>query len=411
MVKNSNNGLMVGLDIGTSRVTAVVGSLDVDGKMNILGYGQSPSKGLNRGVVVNIDATVQSIRNAVEAAEVMTGCQINCAYTGIADGNVRGLNSEGMVPIKDREVTLQDVHRVMDAAKTMAIPDDQKIMHILPQEFRVDKQDNIREPLGMSGVRLEAKVHMITGANSAMENISKCVKRCGLQVNDIILDQLAASDSVLTDEEKELGVCLIDIGAGTTDVVVFQRGAIRQTMVLPVAGDQVTNDIAVALRLPTQTAEQIKIQHACAMQDLADSVHPIEVPALGNCPAQTLTQSELAEVIGPRYEELFEIINQALRDQHLEGAIGAGIVMTGGASMVSGVTNVAEQIFQVPVRVGAPQNAKGNLEVVNNPTFATSVGLLMYAAKQEKQSQQIKLPREGVTGIFSKIKHWFQGNF
>lgn len=408
MTKQIKNELLVGLDIGTSQVTAVVGSVDDEKNITIVGYGRSPSKGLKRGAVVNIDATVQSIRNAVEAAEVMAGCQVNSVYTSMADANVQGLNSAGMVPVMDKEVTVLDVKRVIDAAKTFALSDEQQIMHVLPQEFIIDKQDKIREPLGMSGVRLEAKVHMIMGSKTAIDNVAKCVKRCGLQVTDIILGQLAASYSVLTEEEKELGVCLINIGAGTTSVVVFQNGAIHYTMVLPIAGDQVTNDLAIALRLPTQVAEKIKVEHACAQVEYADSDYTVEVAALGNCPAQTLTQSGLAEVIEPRYEELFEIIKHSLKEKHLEHVARAGVVVTGGGALIPGLVELAERIFQLPVRIGTAQNARGLSEVVDNPLYATSVGLLMYAQQQHIQNSYMKAPPKG---IVSRIKSWFQGNF
>jgi cell division protein FtsA len=338
----------------------------------------------------------------------MAGCQVNSVYTSMADANVQGLNSAGMVPVQDKEVTVLDVKRVIDAAKTFALSDEQQIMHVLPQEFIIDKQDKIREPLGMSGVRLEAKVHMIMGSKTAIENVAKCVKRCGLQVTDVILGQLAASYSVLTEEEKELGVCLINIGAGTTSVVVFQNGAIHYTMVLPIAGDQVTNDLAIALRLPTQVAEKIKVEHACAQVENADPNYDIQIAAIGNCPAQTLTQSVIAEVIEPRYEELFDIIKHSLKEKQLDRVARAGVVVTGGGAVMPGLAELAEKIFQLPVRVGAAQNAKGLSDVIDNPLYATSVGLLMYAQQQQIQNSYLKTPPKG---IFSRIRHWFQGNF
>lgn len=411
MVKENNQDLMVGLDVGCSHITAVVGCVDQDGEMNIVGYGQAPSTGLNRGSVVNIDSTVSAIRQAIEAAEVMAGCQINSTYTAMADSFVRGMNSEGMVPIREKEVTLHDVYQVMDAAKTIAIPQDQRIMHILPQEFMVDKQGNIREPLGMSGVRLEAKVHMITGANSTIENIDKCVRRCGLQVNDIILKQLAASYSVLSEEEKEQGVCLIDIGAGTTNVAVFQKGAICHTQVLPVGGNQVSSDIAIAMRLPTQTAENIKVQHACAVAEAISHDRVVQVEALGNCPAHTVSLSELAQVVQARYEELFELIRDSLAQSGLLNHLKAGVVLTGGAAQVQYLPELAQHIFNVSARLGLPQHIKGLSDVANNPQFSTSVGLLLYACHQEKQQKQFKKPSPGVKGFIAKIKQWFQGNF
>ena len=408
MTKQQRNELLVGLDIGTSQVTAVVGSVDEDKNITIVGYGRSPSKGLKRGAVVNIDATVQAIRAAVEAAEVMAGCQVNSVYTSMADASVQGLNSAGMVPVQDKEVTVSDLKRVIDAAKTFALSDEQQIMHVLPQEFIIDKQNKIREPLGMSGVRLEAKVHMIMGTKTAIENVAKCVKRCGLQVNDVILSQLAASYSVLTEEEKELGVCLINIGAGTTSVALFHNGSIHYTMVLPIAGDQVTNDLAIALRLPTQVAEKIKVDHGCAQVHAADPNYDIQISALGNCPAQTLTQLALAEVIEPRYEELFEIIRNSLQQQQFERVARAGIVITGGGALIPGVAEIAQRVFEQPVRVGAGQNVRGLSDVVDNPLYATGVGLLMYAQQQQVKNSYMKAPPKG---IFSRVRNWFQGNF
>ena len=313
MAKRSDRNLIVGLDIGTSKVVAIVGEIKADGALEIIGIGSHPSRGLKKGVVVNIESTVQSIQRAVEEAELMAGCEIHSVYAGIAGSHVRSLNSHGIVAIKDKEVVQGDVERVIDAAKAVAIPADQKILHVLPQEYIIDAQEGIRDPIGMSGVRLEAKVHIVTGADSAAQNIVKCVQRCGLAVDDIVLEQLASSYAVLTEDEKDLGVCVVDIGGGTTDIAVFGGGAIRHTAVIPIAGDQVTNDIAVSMRTPTQYAEDIKIKYACALSQLANPDETIEVPSVGDRPPRRLARQTLAEIVEPRYEELFALVRDELR--------------------------------------------------------------------------------------------------
>ncbi len=359
MAKRSDRNLIVGLDIGTSKVVAIVGELKADGELEIIGIGSHPSRGLKKGVVVNIESTVQSIQRAVEEAELMAGCEIHSVYAGIAGSHVRSLNSHGIVAIKDKEVTQGDVEQVIDAAKAVAIPADQKILHVLPQEFIIDGQEGIRDPIGMSGVRLEAKVHIVTGADSAAQNIVKCVQRCGLEVDDVVLEQLASSYAVLTEDEKELGVCLVDIGGGTTDIAVFGGGAIRHTAVIPIAGDQVTNDIAVSMRTPTQYAEDIKIHYACALSQLANPDESIEVPSVGDRPARRLARQTLAEIVEPRYEELFALVREELRRSGFEEVIAAGIVLTGGSSKMEGAIELAEEVFHVPVRLGVPQYVSG----------------------------------------------------
>ena len=319
MLKRSERNLIVGLDIGTSKVVALVGEVGPDGSIELLGLGSQPSRGLKKGVVVNIESTVQSIQRAVEEAELMAGCEIHSVYAGIAGSHVRSLNSHGVVGVRDKEVSHGDVEHVIDAAKAVAIPADQKILHVLPQEFIVDGQEGIRDPIGMSGVRLEAKVHIVTGADSAAQNIEKCIQRCGLEVDDVVLEQLASSFAVLTEDEKELGVCLVDIGGGTTDLAVFANGAIRHTAVIPIAGDQVTNDIAVSMRTPTQYAEDIKIRYACALSQLANPDESIEVPSVGDRPARRLARQTLAEVVEPRYEELFGLVREELRALGVRG--------------------------------------------------------------------------------------------
>ena len=410
MSKKDEKDLIVGLDIGTSKVVAIVGEITDSDKIEIIGIGSHPSKGLKKGVVVNIESTVQSIQRAVEEAELMAGCEIHAVYAGIAGSHIRSLNSHGIVAIRDSEIVASDVDRVIDAARAVAIPADQKILHILPQEFIIDNQDGIKEPIGMSGVRLEAKVHMVTGAVSAAQNIIKCVRRCGLEVDDVILEQLASSYSVLMDDEKELGVCLVDIGGGTTDIAVFTDGSIRHTAVIPIAGDQVTNDIAVALRTPTQYAEEIKIKYGCALTQLASPEETIEVPSVGDRPARRLARQTLAEVVEPRYEELFILIQAELRRSGFDDLIAAGVVLTGGTSKMEGVIELAEEIFHTPVRLGVPQYVEGLVDVVRNPIHATGVGLLLYGHTQ----RHVKNPNLGDVGggsIWARMKSWFQGNF
>jgi cell division protein FtsA len=403
--------MIVGLDIGTSKVEAIVGEINDEGVIEIIGIGSHPSRGLRRGVVVDIESTVQSIQRAVEEAELMAGCQIHSVYTGIAGSHVKSINSHGIVAIKEKEVTPGDVERVIDAARAVAIPADQRILHVLPQEFIIDSQDGIKEPVGMSGVRLEAKVHLVTGAVSAAQNIMKCVRRCGLEVDDIILEQLASSHSVLNEDEKELGVCLVDIGGGTTDIAVFTDGAIRHTAVIPIAGDQVTNDIAVALRTPTQYAEDIKIKYACALRQLANPDDTIEVPSVGDRPPRRLSRQTLAEVVEPRYEELLSLVQAELRRAGVEEMIAAGIVLTGGSSKMDGVIELAEEVFHMPVRQGMPQYVGGLVDVVRNPIHATGVGLLLFGLQNRLAQGHDAANRSGVTSVWQRMKSWFHGNF
>jgi cell division protein FtsA len=410
-LKRSDRNLLVGLDIGTSKVVAIVGECSPDGSIEVIGIGSHPSRGLKKGVVVNIESTVQSIQRAVEEAELMAGCEIHSVFTGIAGSHVRSLNSHGIVAIRDKEVTHGDVERVIDAAKAVAIPADQKILHVLPQEFIIDNQEGIRDPIGMSGVRLEAKVHIVTGADSAAQNIVKCVQRCGLNVEDIVLEQLASSFAVLTEDEKELGVCLVDIGGGTTDLALFSQGAIRHTAVIPIAGDQVTNDIAVSMRTPTQYAEDIKLRYACALSQLANPDETIEVPSVGDRPPRRLARQTLAEIVEPRYEELFGLIRDELRRSGFEETIAAGVVLTGGSSKMEGAVELAEEIFHVPVRLGLPQHVAGLLDVVSNPIHATGVGLLLYARANAQGAVVGKPAFEGFRSAFERMRTWFQGNF
>ncbi len=411
MAKKSDRNLIVGLDIGTSKVACIVGEVNPEGDVEVIGLGSHPSRGLKKGVVVNLETTVQSIQRAVDEAELMAGCRINSVFAGIAGSHIISMNSHGIVAIKDKEVTQGDVDRVIDSARAVAIPADQKILHILPQEYVIDRQEGIKEPVGMSGIRLEARVHIVTGAVSAAQNIVKCIRRCGLEVEDIILEQLASSAAVLTDDEKDLGVCLVDIGGGTTDIAVFTDGAIRHTAVIPIAGDQVTNDIAVALRTPTQFAEDIKIKHACALTQLASLEDLIEVPSIGDRPIRQISRLNLAEIVEPRYEELLLLVQAELRRSGFEDLIAAGIVITGGSARVEGLVELAEEIFHVPVRIGIPQSITGLQDVVRNPGYATGAGLLLFGKQQQVHGEHYGSLGPGVRGMWMRMKNWFTGNF
>jgi cell division protein FtsA len=410
-MSNANkNRIIVGLDIGTSKVVAIVGEINPEGRLEIIGLGSHGSKGLKKGVVVNIESTVQSIQRAIEEAELMAGCQIQSVYAGIAGSHIRSMGSHGIVAIRDREVFQPDIDRVIDAAQAVAIPADQKILHILPQEFIIDTQEGVKEPLGMSGVRLEAKVHLVTCAVNAAQNIEKCIKQCGLGVDDIILEQLASSYSVLTEDEKDLGVCMVDIGGGTSDIAIYTEGAIKHTAVIPIAGDQVTNDIAMALRTPTQNAEEIKIKYACALGSLAGENETIKVPSVGEREDRSLSRQALGEVVEPRYEELFTLIQAELRRSGFEDLIPAGIVLTGGASKMEGVVELAEEIFHMPVSIGKPKNVSGLADIVRNPIYATAVGLLQYGAAQGDRAGRPAVADAAGDSMWSKVKQWLLGN-
>ncbi|GGI88668.1 cell division protein FtsA [Legionella impletisoli] len=412
MAKKSEKNIITGLDIGTSKVVALVGEITPDGSIEIIGIGRHPSRGLKRGVVVDIEATVNSIQRAVQEAELMAGCEVRSVYTGIAGSHIRSLNSHGIVAIRDKEVTQVDIERVIDAAKAVVIPADQKILHILPQEFIIDNQGSIREPVGMAGVRLEARVHIVTGAVSAAQNIAKCVRRCGLEVNDIILEQLASSHAVLTDDEKELGVCLIDIGGGTTDIAVFLEGAIQHTAVIPIAGDQVTNDIAVALRTPSKAAEAIKLSYGSALPEFANANQMIEVLSVNERPGRKISAKVLSDVVSARYEELFTLVRNELRRSGFEDLIAAGMVLTGGASNVKGAIELAEICFEMPVRHGCAHQIAGLNEAATNPSLATGVGLLLHGVQQQYEGgYNVPVLKDSATGIWTRMKSWFQGNF
>jgi cell division protein FtsA len=410
MVKDAKN-LIVGLDVGTSKIVAIVADVTPEKRLNIIGMGTQPSRGLKKGVVVNIEATMASIQRVLEEAELMADCTIVDVYVGIAGSHIRSLNSSGMVAIKEKEVTQADIDRVIETAKAIAIPNDQQVLHILPQEFIVDGQEDVREPLGMSGVRLEVKVHIVTGAVSAVENITKCVRRCGLEVRDVMLQPLASAVAVLNDDEKELGVCLMDIGGGTTDLAVFTGGAIRHTAVIPIAGDQVTNDIAMTLRTPTKEAEELKVRHGCALRQLADPNDVIEVPGVGDRGPRKLSRQMLAEVIEPRIEELYTLAQAELRRSGLEEMLSSGIVLTGGSALLAGMVELGEEVFHLPVRIGVPAYTGGLADVVRSPRYATAVGLLMDGHEHYMRAELARAQGKGLGNVGEKMKQWFKANF
>lgn len=418
----TNNNMVVGLDIGTSKIVAIVGHLTEDGEVEIVGIGSHPSRGLKKGVVINIESTVFSIRRAIEEAELMAGCKIHSVYVGIAGSHIRSMNSDGVASTSNREVTEDDIDRVVSSARekaTSRITTDQEIIHVIPQEYTIDLHEGIKEPLGMSGREIKVQVHLVTAAVNAIQNIVKCVGRCGLEVDGVILEQLASSYAVINEDERELGVCLVDIGGGTTDIAIFTEGAIKHTSVIPIAGDQVTNDIAMALRTPTQNAEEIKIKYACALTQLASEDHVFQVPSVGERAPQELSRQRLAEVVEPRYEELFTLVLDEIRRSGYEDLIPAGIVLTGGTSKMEGVVQLAEEIFHMQVRVASPSNIKGLSDVIGNPIYSTGVGLLMYGLENTgATSSRVTYVEEPSStmqgddaGIIDKIRGWFTGNF
>lgn len=411
MSRNPENNVIVGLDIGTSKVCAVVGSRTSDGEVEIIGIGRHPSRGLRKGVVVNIESTVASIRSAVEEAELMAGCTIDSVYAGIAGSHIRGHNSQGVVAIKNQEVDEADVQRVIDNGKAFALPTDQKVLHVLPQEFIIDNQEGVREPIGMSGVRLEAKIHVITGAVSAVQNIIKCVRRCELDVNDVVLEQVASAESVLSDDERELGVCMVDIGGGTSDIAVYTQGSLRHTAVLPVGGDQITNDIAFALRTPTWAAEEIKQKYGCALTDLIKEDEEIDVPSVGGREPRKLARQTLAEIIQPRVEELYGLVQEELRRSGLEEVVASGIVLTGGSSQTEGMQELAEEIFHAPVRIGWPEGVGGLNDVVRNPMYATGVGLVQFGLRHGGDPGVRDWSGTGWKTLVKRMRAWFRENF
>ena len=409
MPRKTEKSLVVGLDVGTSKVVAIVGEIQADGSVEVIGIGSHPSRGLKRGVIVDMASTEQAIQRAVEEAELMAGCEIHSVFAGISGNHIGSLNSDGTVAIKDKEVSEGDVDRVLDAARAVPVAADQKILHVLPQEYVIDNQGGIRQPIGMSGVRLEAHVHVVTAALSATQNITKCVSRCGLVIDELIMQPLAASYSSLSQDEKDLGVCLVDIGAGTTDIAVFTDGAIRHTACIPIAGDQVTNDIAVALRTPTQHAEDIKIKYACALEQLARNDETIQVPSVGDRTSRRLARQTLAQVVEARYRELFSLVLAELRRSGLESMVAAGLVMTGGASRIEGAEELAEEVFHMPVRLATPQGVSGLSDVVSNAIHATAVGLLLYGSRAG--SNRALTVSGGGDDFVGRLKSWFRGEF
>ena len=404
----SQSEMLVGLDIGTSKVVAVVAEVTSDNSTEIIGLGIHPSRGLRNGVVVDIDSTTSAIKKSISEAESMAGCHISSCYVGISGSHIRGLNSEGVVPIRDGDVKYSDVDRVIETAQAMAIPADQRLLHVLPRDYIIDKQDGIKEPLGMAGSRLEAKVHLVTCSNNASQNIHKCVSACGLDVEGFVLEQLASSYAVLTKDERDLGVCLIDIGGGTTDIAVFVDGSISFTDVLPIAGDHVTNDIAEALRTPPTQAEDIKQQYGCAVSSLTRPDELMMVPGMGGRPERELSRQALADVLERRYVEIFSMAQQKLNISGFESLIPAGIVITGGASKVEGSTELAEEVFHAPVRLGSPQSISGFKEIINNPIYATATGLLLYGQKKLQEDHLNYITRD--KSVLNRISRWFGGN-
>lgn len=407
--KGAGKDLLVGLDIGTTKIVALIAELDDKGEVVLIGSGIHPSTGLKRGVVVNIESTMQSIRRAVEEAELMAGCRVHHVVAGIAGNHIRSLNSHGIVAIRDREVSQLDVENVIDAAKSIAIPADQEILHILPQSFMLDEQEGIKDPLGMSGVRLETTVHIVTGSVHAAQNIIKCIERVDLRVKDIVLEQLASS-CVLTEDEKDLGVCMVDIGGGTTDIALFSGGAVRHTGVIPIAGSQVTNDIAVAMRIPSRYAEEVKLAHASVNAEDCEEDETISFVDADNA-TRTLSKRMLIDVVSARYEELFHLVKAALRRSGFEQLAVSGVVLTGGGSKMKGIAKLAETIFGVPVRIGLPRQVKGLEEAVGNPAYATSVGLLLHAHEQQSLGIWQQDFARNTRGIWCRMKGWFAHNF
>ncbi|MDA3934521.1 MAG: cell division protein FtsA [Gammaproteobacteria bacterium] len=410
MTRKHDKSMVVGLDVGTAKVAAIVGERHADGEIEVIGVGRQPSRGLKRGVVVDIEATEYAIQRAIEEAELMADCQIQSVFSDISGSHIRSMNSHGIVAIKDKEVTESDVERVLDAARAVAVPADQRILHVLPQEYVIDKQDGIRQPVGMSGVRLEAHVHVVTAAQSAVQNLSKCIARCGLQVDGLILQPLASSHAMLTDDDKDLGIALLDIGAGTTDIAVFVHGAIRHTACIPIAGDQITNDIAVALRTPTQHAEELKIRYGCALEMLTSGDESIQVPGVGDRAAQRLARKTLAQVIEARSREIFQLVQAELQRSGYEHSIRAGIVITGGASQLEGTVELAEEVFHMPVRLGSVQKVTGLSEVIGKQTYAAAIGMLLQGGQYAGRAMQRSYGQNS-GGILQRLKSWYQGEF
>jgi cell division protein FtsA len=405
-MNSKRENLVVGLDIGTTKICAIVGAMTDEG-LDVVGIGTSPSRGLRKGVVINIESTVNAIRKAIQEAELMAGCEIKSVFAGIAGGHIKGINSQGVIAIKNREVTTEDVRRVIDAAKALAIPMDREVIHILPQEFIIDDQEGIKEPLGMSGVRLEARVHIVTGAVASAQNIIKSCNKAGVDVGDIVLEQLASSEAVLTPDEKDLGVALVDIGGGTTDIAIFVDGAIKHTSVLSLGGNHLTNDIAVGLRTPTAEAEKIKLASGCCLASIVGKDETIEVPSVGGREPRILSRQLLAEILEPRVEEIFTLVNREIVKSGFEDLIASGVVLTGGSAILPGMPELAEQIFDLPVRRGKPSDIGGLTDVVNSPVYATGVGLVKYGSRN-LQTRNFVIGQENLFDrVTRRMKEWF----
>lgn len=411
MSKVIERNLVVGLDIGTSKISIAVGEITPDNQLSIIGVGNQPARGMDKGGVNDLNLVIQSIQRAINEAELMADCQISSIYLGISGKHISCQNENGMVPINDKEVTQEDVDNVIHTARSVPISAERHMLHVLPQEFSIDCQDGIKSPIGMSGVRMEAKVHIVTCANDMAKNLVKCVERCNLSADQLIFSALASSYSILTDDEKELGICVIDMGAGTMDIAIFIGGALRHTAVIPVAGNQVTSDIAKIFRTPLSHAEDIKVQYACALRHLVSMEESIEVPSVGGRPARTMSRHTLSEVVEPRYQELFELIQDAVREAGLEDQIAAGYVLTGGTAKMEGVVEFAEEVFQMPVRLASPLAVQGLKEYVDDPMYATVVGLLHYGMQAHKSGTKENQKSAGVKGLWSRLHAWFKGEF
>ena len=411
MTKSVDREMIVALDIGTAQCKAVVGEVTPDNKLSIVGVGTHTTRGMDRGGVNDLNLVMQSVQRAINEAELMADCQVSSVYLGISGKHIRCQNESGMVPIGDTEVTADDVASVIHAAKSVPISAERRMLHVLPQEFSVDMQEGIKSPVGMSGVRMEARAHIITCANDMAKNIEKCAERCGLKVDQLIFSALASSYSVLTDDEKELGVCVVDMGGGTIDISIYTNGAVRHTAVVPVAGNQVTSDIAKIFRTPISHAEDIKVQYGCALRSMVGKEESIEVPSVGGRPARSMSRHTLAEVIEPRYQELFELVMEEIRGSGLEEQIAAGVVLTGGAAKIEGAVEFAEDVFQMPVRLGHPMQVTGLKDYVQDPAYASVVGLLLYGLESQEQSKAPVSPKDTVSGLVKKLASWFKGEF
>jgi cell division protein FtsA len=406
-----NERYVVGLDIGTTKICAIVGEVQAEG-VDIVGIGTSPSRGLRKGVVINIEATVSSIKRAIEEAEMMAGCEIKSVYVGVAGGHIKGINSHGIVAVKEKEVRQSDIRRVIDAARAVVIPLDREVIHILPQEFIIDNQDGIKEPLGMSGVRLEAKVHMVTGACSSAQNLIKCANKTGLDVADLVLQPLASAMAVLTEDEKDLGVALIDIGGGTTDIAIFSNGSIVHTAVLSLGGNQVTNDIALGLRTPAPEAEKLKVRNGCAIASLVDKEESIAVKSVGGRSARTLSRQILGEIIEPRIEEIFSLVKREINRSGYEDLLASGAVITGGSTIMEGMPELAEDVLGMPVRRGVPERVNGLVDVVRSPIYATGVGLVHYGRQHlDHRFFPIRPDKNLYQRIRKRMKDWMHDFF